>query len=132
MFWTPDIGGPFGFDINSPDTILSTNAFPAGAFYHVAGTYDGATLRLYVNGTLEASRSVVKTIAYTTSIPWVIGANNPVARGIGFPRTWNGVIDEVEIFNRALSSSEIAALYAAGAAGKCPCGDNVVDASEEC
>ena len=35
---------------------------------------------------------------------------------IGF---WNGLIDEVEVFNRALSDSEIQAIYSAGSAGKC-------------
>ena len=35
------------------------------------------------------------------------------------PRTWNGVIDEVCIYNRALSPAEIASIYAAGSAGKC-------------
>src|SRR5262249_20333459 len=35
-------------------------------------------------------------------------------------RTWNGVIDEVEMFNRALSQSEIQSLFNAGTAGKLP------------
>src|SRR2546422_10807581 len=99
--------------------IVSTDAFPAGTFYHVAGTYDGAHFQLYVNGVPEGSFSLVTTISYS-SIPWVIGAGNPSARGLGFPRTWNGVIDEAEIIGRALSASEVADLYAAGSAGKCP------------
>jgi hypothetical protein len=100
--------------------VLSTDPFPAGAFYHVAATYDGATFQLYVNGVLEGSAPLVTTINYDSAIPWVIGANNPPARGIGFSRTWNGIIDEAEIIGRALSASEIAALYDAGTAGNCP------------
>ena len=117
LAWTTQSGGRFRFNFFG-NAILSGNAFPAGSFYHVAGTYDGATYRLYVNGALEGSVSVVQTISYT-SLPWNIGANTPGARNIGFPRTWNGVIDEVEIINRPLSASEIAGLYNAGAAGKC-------------
>src|SRR5439155_2447877 len=36
-----------------------------------------------------------------------------------FPRTWNGVIDEVQAFNRALSATEIRAIFAAYSAGEC-------------
>ena len=35
-----------------------------------------------------------------------------------FTGFWNGLIDEVEVFNRALSDSEIQAIYSAGSAGK--------------
>ncbi|WP_322800655.1 LamG-like jellyroll fold domain-containing protein, partial [Thermoflexus sp.] len=40
-------------------------------------------------------------------------------RAVGYPRTFNGVIDEVEIFNRALTQGEIQSIYNAGPAGKC-------------
>src|SRR5690349_16139225 len=103
LAWTAQSGGRFRFNFPG-SSIVSADPFPAGSFYFVAGTYDGATFRLYVNGTLEGSVSSVTTISYT-SLPWDIGANTPGARSIGFPRTWNGVIDEVEILNRALSAS---------------------------
>ena len=124
LSWTTQSGGRFQlvFFNGSNTRIVSTDAFPAGTFYHVAGTYDGATFQLYVNGVPEGSFSLVTTISYS-SIPWVIGAGNPSARGLGFPRTWNGVIDEAEIIGRALSASEVADLYAAGSAGKCPSPD---------
>jgi cysteine-rich repeat protein len=127
--WTTQSGGRFLFGFGS--VITSTHAFPAGDFYHVAGTYDGTTFRLYVNGALEGSLSQAQTITYT-SVPWVIGANNPSGRGIGFPRTFNGVIDEVEIIGRALSGSEVVALYTAGTAGKCDCDNGIAQPGEEC
>src|SRR4029077_19575363 len=34
---------------------------------------------------------------------------------------WNGQIDEVEVFRHALTATEVASIYAAGSAGKCPC-----------
>src|SRR5207253_1581231 len=37
----------------------------------------------------------------------------------GFPRTWKGVIDEVQVFNRALSETEIQAMVGASSVGEC-------------
>lgn len=100
------------------ERILSTHQFSVGSFYHVAGTYDGAAFRLYVNGQLEGQKTSGKTIKYS-AIPWAIGSSAAFARLNGFPRTWNGVIDEVEVFNRALCASEIQTIYIAASAGKC-------------
>lgn len=99
------------------ETLYSKDTFPAGTFYLVAGTYDGKTFRLYVNGVLEASLAEKKTIAYT-SYPWAIGTSFILGIGSGF-REWQGVIDEVQAFNRALSASELLAIYKAGSKGEC-------------
>ncbi|NOT57871.1 MAG: DUF1929 domain-containing protein, partial [Deltaproteobacteria bacterium] len=67
---------------------------------HVAATYDGVTQRLYVNGTQVASRAQTGAIA-TSANPLRIGGN----------RVWGeffqGRIDEVRIYNRALNPAEI-------------------------
>jgi hypothetical protein len=103
--------------------IVSADSFPPGNFYHVAGTYDGSMWKLYVNGILEGQLSSSQTIIYDPSIPWTIGNESwAYWRNQGWQATWNGVIDEVAVFNRALSSSEVAALYAAGSAGMCKAG----------
>ena len=99
--------------------IMSAHSFPAGSFYHIAGTYNGSTFKLYVNGSLEGQVSSSQTIIYDSSIPWTIGADSPYWRGRGYLNTFNGVIDEVAVFNRALSSNEVAAIYAAGSNGMC-------------
>jgi hypothetical protein len=96
---------------------VSSNIFTQGVFYHVAASYDGATFKLYVNGILEAQLAAAGTLNWGNF--WSIGANPAFARNQGIPRTWNGVIDEVSIYNRALSSNEIVAIYSAGAGGKC-------------
>ena len=100
-------------DVNT-EIITSTHTFAPGQFYYVAGTYDGSTFKLYVNGALEGSFTETKTLTYDGSIPWTIGSTPAWARGVGFPRTWNGVIDEARIYNRALSADEIAASYGGG------------------
>ncbi|HEV2444850.1 MAG TPA: LamG domain-containing protein, partial [Candidatus Sulfopaludibacter sp.] len=107
----------FIFGSTTSEIITSTHQFPTGSFYLVNGTYDGATFKLYVNGNLEGQFAEAKSMAYT-AIPWTIGASSSGFRP-GFARTWNGVIDEAQVFNRALAQSEIQALYAAGSAGEC-------------
>ena len=90
--------------------VFSSNEFLPGQFYHVAGTYDGTNFNLYVNGTLQGQLSEATTMAYGE---WFIGSTATISR------TWNGVINEVSIYNRALSLSEIQSIYNAGSAGKC-------------
>jgi hypothetical protein len=107
----------FVFGDQTKETIYSTHRFPAGRFYHVAGTYDGKTFRLYVNGRSEASFRETKTIAYTQD-PWGIGESFIEGIGSGF-REWIGVIDEVQAFKRALSASELTKIYKAGHRGEC-------------
>jgi hypothetical protein len=108
----------FGIGTSSPPTnvAVSSNTFPATNtnWYHVAATYDGSTMKLYVNGNLEASKPFTSSITYDPSIPWTIGSTAAPYRALGAPRTFNGVIDEVEIFNRALSQAEIQAIYKSG------------------
>jgi concanavalin A-like lectin/glucanase superfamily protein/ASPM-SPD-2-Hydin domain-containing protein len=108
----------FVFGNQAYETIFSQDAFPAGTFYFVAGTYDGTTFQLYVNGTLEGSYSETKTIVYS-SLPWMIGSADPNIVEEGYPRTWNGVIDEVQAYNTVLSQSQIQAIYNAGSGGVC-------------
>ena len=91
-----------------------------GNFHHVLGTYDGSFVRLYVDG-VEVGSGTAATgpIQYGTthaSGDLLIGDLDPTP---GDPSNFNGVIDEVEIFNRALSASEAALLANAGNAGKC-------------
>ena len=74
---------------------------------HIAGTYDGTAWRLYRNGQLVATRvDPIGAIAVTGGSPgWAIGAN-----GAGTGRLWTGQIDDVGIFNTALTATQIAAV----------------------
>jgi PKD repeat protein len=73
---------------------------PANAWTHVAGTYDGATLRLYLNGVLTSSAAFSGPIPGSTG-PLRIGGNSM------WGEFFRGVIDEVWVFDRALSAAEI-------------------------
>ena len=84
---------------------------PSGVWTHVAMTYDGATIRLYADGVEIGSEAQTGNIS-DSGAPFNIGG-----RSDGF--NFTGDIDEVEVFDRALSETEIAAIYGAGSAGKC-------------
>lgn len=120
LYWraTPDYRFVFIFGNSSTDTFNSTDTFPPGSFYHVAATYDGTTFKMYVNGKLEGSKAETKQVPYSTN-PWSIGSSGQIGISVGFPRTFNGVIDEMQAFNRALAQSELQGIYAAGSAGEC-------------
>lgn len=100
--------------------IDSKDRFPPGTFYNVVGTYDGTTFELFVNKVSQGTfRAPPDPINYLPSMPWTIGTLPAFFRDQAYRRTWNGVIDEVAIFNRALSQSEINLLHEAGSAWMC-------------
>ena len=78
-----------------------STANPLNAWTHVAVTYDGATIRLYVNGTQVASRLAAGAVQSVSNPLW-IGGNQP------YGEYFLGLIDEVRVYNRALAQSDIA------------------------
>lgn len=95
------------------------------AFQHVAVTYDKASgiAALYVNGALS-QQVVLGTFTPQTSPDLSIGYR-PGTVPFG-PISFLGRIDEVSLYSRALSSTEIQAIYLAGTAGKCLSGPPVI------
>jgi hypothetical protein len=79
---------------------LGTAQLPLNTWTHLATTYDGAMLRLYVNGTQVSSLARSGAINVSAN-PLRIGGNNI------WSEWFNGLIDEVRVYNRALSLSEI-------------------------
>lgn len=75
-----------------------------GQWHHVAGTYDGANICLYVDGKLDVSSAAPGRINVNDHNVW-IGANAEEP-----DRFWNGLIDDVQVFNYAMNSDEIAAM----------------------
>ena len=89
------------------------SSLATGVWMHVAWTYDQNTMLLYLNGQPIATNVIgPQPIATSSSNLHISGDDN----GNGM---FDGLIDEVSIYNRALSSNEIAAVYGAGLAGKC-------------
>jgi Concanavalin A-like lectin/glucanases superfamily len=86
--------------------IDSTTVLSAGQTYHIVGTTQGGTHKIYVNGALEG------TVAWGAMI--VDNANPLGIGGDGVQTPFSGVIDEVVVYNYALSPARILAHYVAG------------------
>lgn len=117
-----DIGGSsaqnpiYGFQVVNGTLAFtstsSTNVFVQSVYggladdtwYHAVGTYDGSNIRLYVNGVLRDTDPQV-TLDDSTGLLRV-GMQKS-----GFVRYFNGVIDEVRVWNRTLSLGEVQTLY---------------------
>jgi beta-lactam-binding protein with PASTA domain len=81
----------------------STGVLPLNTWTHIASTYDGANFRFYVNGVL------VGTTAGSGSINVANGALRIGGNNSSTGEFFRGLIDEVRIYNRALSAAEITA-----------------------
>ena len=84
----------------SGGTTLST-----GQWYHAVNTYDGTTNKLYLNGVFDGS-----AVSTATADSGVLS----IGYLSGFVRYFNGLIDEVRVYNRALSANEVKQLYNIG------------------
>jgi hypothetical protein len=121
--FTPSVGGQWWLTVSDTQRFRAHIGVESGlayfdgntvvklnTWYHVAMTYDGATLKLYVNGAPDGSMPVSGSI---------IQSSEPVRIG-GVPDApLSGLIDEADIFNRALTAGEVQGIYNAGRAGKC-------------
>src|SRR5215510_4652587 len=79
-----------------------SSMLPLNAYSHLAGTFDGSSLKLYVNGVLVGTRT------FTGPMPIGTGPRRIGGHSLG-QQFFKGTIDEVRIFNRALSQAEIQA-----------------------
>ena len=83
----------------------STTVISAGVWYHVVGTYDGSTVRLFINGLLESSTSHSGNLSASTQ-------NNLI--GKSGDALFAGQLDDVTIFNTALTANEVREIYRLG------------------
>ena len=78
------------------------------AWHHVIGTYDGSTLKLYIDGTLENSESWASDIG-TNDYNATIGGNEQWPAQV-----FKGLIDDVRIYDAALNSTDVNNIYVEG------------------
>jgi len=112
LFWT--------HNAVSTTALISQHTIPVNAFSHIAATLEGSTAKIYINGVLDVVGTVVEpqpTSFFAVNIG--IGGQAPGTPGELGPSHFSGIIDEAEVYNRALSSAEIQAIFLAGSAGKC-------------
>jgi len=95
---------------NALNSFSAINTFNIpGVWYHVGCTYDGTTLAVYINGAFQASSTGSQVLSYSNALPWGIGAG--LSSSSAAQNVLSGSIDDVRIYNRALSPAEILALY---------------------
>jgi len=87
-----------------------SSTLSTGTWYHVVGVKDGTTAYIYVNGTQQVSVSAPATLGSTAGTNFQIGAFPTGMTAGQFP----GLIDEVALFNTALSSSDVSSIYNSG------------------
>lgn len=101
-----NIGGDSaGVPVSWKEILSSPTALSLNTWTHVAGTFDGTTEKLFINGIEVASQPFTGSIIASNAYPMAIGRLSDA--GVGASRYWNGQIDEVRIWNRALTGAEL-------------------------
>ncbi len=103
MLWIDHLGGDYQLTLGTTglDSYLDSGQKPVvGQWQNVAAAIDGSTARYYIDGTQVASRSVTYSVG--SSNAWRIGAHGSSPGGF-----FDGLIDNVRVYNRALSATEV-------------------------
>jgi hypothetical protein len=102
--------------VSHDNHLLQGPRIPQNQWTHLAATFDGATKRLYVNGTQVASAVESAALVYAAaSVPVTIGAD----WAFGVPSAlFSGRVDELTLYNRVLTADEVAGIYNADIGGK--------------
>lgn len=97
-------GSPLGgFSEITNNTVCQPAPLPINTWTHLSVASDGSTLTLYRNGVAVATASVVETLSPSTGTLQVGGSQ--------YGEYFQGLIDEVRVYNRALTNSEIQTIY---------------------
>ncbi len=100
-------GDSSGVNASWKEVVSNSNALQLNTWYHVAGTFDGNDLKIYINGVLAGTQPFQGTITSPISYNLNIGRLADVSQP--FTRFWAGKMDEIRIWHRALTQTEIAA-----------------------
>ena len=108
MFYVPSTGNNFSLALRFTDGSVSSITyynFTPGQWYHIVAIYDGNKLSGYINGSFYGD---------TTPGAKIISHSAVSLGGGAAGRYWDGFLDDVRIYNRALSPQEVSSLYNSG------------------
>ena len=118
FFFGLDQSGAFGLHVSVDGEWRVCNVdapLPEGKWLHVAGVYSAESgVRVYVNGQVRGQLEVTGRVPTAGNMDLLIGKHN---HG---PTAFDGIIDEVKLYGRALSSDEVARTYADGVPDRQP------------
>src|SRR3989344_2596890 len=114
--------------------ISASNAIPLNSWKHITLTFDNVNkeMKLYIDGALSKTGIEGQVSGDTYVSPQaIIGAAN--TKNLFF----NGSLDEIAVWSRALAAAEVKNVFNAGATGMCSipafnCGNNILEVGEEC
>lgn len=92
---------------STQSTVNGTTALATGTWYHLAATFDGTVLKVFVNGVLENTTTVSGDIDTNT-----MNLNIGCGYYTSATQCFDGTIDEARVYNRALTDTEIATVAA--------------------
>jgi len=85
-------------------------------WHHVAGVYDGSTAYIYIDGGLDSNSVACSGSMATNDWPVYIGENSKTLLDEGVnAREWQGLIDDVRVYNYALTQGDVNDIYTGGA-----------------
>ena len=101
------VGSEMWFIIANGGNLYSAKktSFTTGAWHHVVGTWDGSTVRVYVDGNIGGTTASTSNMNNST-LPTVIGGLQTEAGGY-VDGDWNGKVANAKVYNRALSLLDI-------------------------
>ncbi len=100
-FWTSDPNNA-GMAVSVPSTNSTGGLYNAGQWNHIVGTYDGADITIYINGTYANSVSWPGTLNNNNSALYISSSGGSF---------WKGSIDELAIYHKILTQEEINKLF---------------------
>ena len=99
----------FLYGTTASSGVTSTTALQPGVWCHVAATYDGANMKIYINGLQDVSTAATGDVGDSSGTLY-LGYNPDTAAFAGGEAYFNGLLDEVGWYDKALSATEVANL----------------------